>query len=85
MTRPITTAPTMGIAPCRVLNHARTAVETVVTRLFTPDHRHQIWARTRDALATVPHHSVVLTHDTTRSRELLATQAMVGKVGLETS
>ena len=55
-----------------------------LTRI-TPDHRHQIWARTRDALATVPHHSIVLTHDTTRSRELLATQAMVGKVGLETS
>jgi hypothetical protein len=55
-----------------------------LTRI-TPDHRHQIWARTRDALATVPHYSIVLTHDTTRSRELLATQAMVGKVGLETS
>jgi hypothetical protein len=55
-----------------------------LTRI-TPEHRHQIWARTRDALATVPHHSVVLTHDTTRSRQLLATQAMVGKVELETS
>ncbi|MGH3865102.1 MAG: hypothetical protein ACRDQ4_03005 [Pseudonocardiaceae bacterium] len=54
-----------------------------LTRI-TPDHRHQIWARTRDALATVPHHSIVLTHDTTRSRQLLA-QAMVGKVELETS
>lgn len=52
---------------------------------ITPGHRHQIWARTRDALATVPHHSIVLTHDTTRSRQLLAGQAMVGKVGLETS
>lgn len=52
---------------------------------ITPEHRHQIWARTRDALATVPHHSIVLTHDTTRSRQLLETQAVVGKVGLETS
>ena len=52
---------------------------------ITPEHRHQIWARTRDALATVPHHSIVLTHDTIRSRQLLETQAMVGKVGLETS
>jgi hypothetical protein len=55
-----------------------------LTRI-TPEHRHQIWARTRDALATIPHHSVVLTHDTTRSRQLLAGQAMVGKAGLETS
>ncbi|MEO7196570.1 MAG: hypothetical protein ABIZ05_17430 [Pseudonocardiaceae bacterium] len=55
-----------------------------LTRI-TPDHRHQIWARTREALATVPHHSIVLTHDTTRSRQLLAAQAMVGKSGLETS
>ncbi|MGH3902476.1 MAG: hypothetical protein ACRDTA_30310 [Pseudonocardiaceae bacterium] len=51
-----------------------------LTRI-TPEHRHQIWARTRDALATVPHHSVVLTHDTARSRQLLAAQATVGRVG----
>lgn len=55
-----------------------------LTRI-TPEHRHQIWARTRDALATIPHRSVVLTHDTTRSRQLFAAQAMVGKAGLETS
>lgn len=54
-----------------------------LTRI-TPEHRHQTWARTRDALATVPHHSIVLTHDTTQSRRLLA-QATVGKAGLETS
>lgn len=42
-----------------------------LTRI-SPDHRHQVWARTRDAVATVPHHSIVLTHDTTRSRQLLA-------------
>lgn len=36
MTRPITTASKMGIAvaPCRVLDHAKTAVETVATRLW---------------------------------------------------
>lgn len=55
-----------------------------LTRI-APEHRNGIWAHTRDALATVPHHSVVLTHDATRSRQLLATQAMVGRVGLETS
>ena len=54
-----------------------------LTRI-TPEDRRHIWARTRDALATVPHHSIVLTHDTTRSRQLL-TQAIVGRVGLETS
>ncbi|MGH3830531.1 MAG: hypothetical protein ACRDRS_08780 [Pseudonocardiaceae bacterium] len=52
---------------------------------ITPDHRHQIWARTREALAIVPHHSIVLTHDTTRSRQLLTARAMAGKAGLETS
>ncbi|MGH3718955.1 MAG: hypothetical protein ACRDRI_08975 [Pseudonocardiaceae bacterium] len=55
-----------------------------LTRI-TPDHRHQIWARTSEALATVPHHSIVLTHDTTRSRQLLSTQVMVGQAGRETS
>ncbi len=55
-----------------------------LTRI-TPEHRHQIWAHTRNALATVPHHSVGLTHDTTRSGQLLAAQAIVGRVGLETS
>lgn len=39
----------------------------------------------RTVLLLVPHHSIVLTHDTIRSRQLLETQAMVGKVGLETS
>jgi Phosphotransferase enzyme family len=36
MTRPITTASKMGIAvaPCRVLDHAKTEVETVATRLW---------------------------------------------------
>ncbi len=55
-----------------------------LTRI-TPEHRNQIWAHTRNALAAVPHHSVVLTHDTARSRQLLAAQATVGRVGLETS
>ncbi|MDQ2880642.1 MAG: hypothetical protein M3Y48_05110 [Actinomycetota bacterium] len=45
-----------------------------LTRI-TPEHRHQTWARTREALATIPHHSVVLTHDTTRSGQLLAMNA----------
>lgn len=48
-----------------------------LTRI-TPEHRRQTWARTCGALATVPHHSVVLTHDTTRSRQLLATNATPG-------
>ncbi|MGH3872806.1 MAG: hypothetical protein ACRDSR_15090 [Pseudonocardiaceae bacterium] len=47
-----------------------------LTRI-TPEYRHQIWAHTRDAVATVPHHSVVFTHDTTRSRQLLANVEIV--------
>ena len=38
---------------------------------ITAEHRHLTWIDTRDALATIPHNSVVLTHDTTRSRQLL--------------
>jgi hypothetical protein len=40
---------------------------------ITPEHRNQIWTQTRETLATIPHHSVVLNHDTARSGQLLAT------------
>jgi len=40
---------------------------------ITPEHRNQIWTQTRETLATLPQHSVVLNHDTARSGQLLAT------------
>ncbi|MDQ3988942.1 MAG: hypothetical protein M3291_07050 [Actinomycetota bacterium] len=40
---------------------------------ITPEHRKQTWTQTRETLATLPHYSVILNHDTARSGQLLVT------------
>ncbi len=42
---------------------------------ITPEHRNQIWTQTCETSATLPHHSVVLNHDTAQSGQLLAARS----------